>query len=260
MENMEFNKKNILIIGNVVTLALTLLINFLSNALPLNGKTAGELSDTYPNLFVPAGYVFAIWGIIYIFLIIFGIYQALPQNRNKSFHEAISFYFIISNLINAGWLFLWHYELVLLSLLAMLVLLFSLIMIYLRLGIAITQTERNEKFAIHTLFSIYLGWITVATIANVTALLVSVSWDGFGISDEIWTMIILLIATAIVLSVVITRRDVIYGLVPVWAFIGILVKQFENSLIIASLAGIFAGLILLTVLFTYFQIHRKSTV
>ncbi|MHA2291148.1 MAG: hypothetical protein ACXACK_03215 [Candidatus Hodarchaeales archaeon] len=257
---MEFNKKNVLILGNVVTLALTLLVNFLSNALPLNGKTAGELSDTYPNLFVPAGYVFAIWGIIYIFLIIFGIYQALPRNRNKSFHEAISFYFIISNLANATWLFLWHYEQVLLSLFAMLVLLLSLIMIYLRLGIGVAQTERNEKFVVHTLFSIYLGWITVATIANVTALLVSVSWDGFGISDEIWTMLILLIATVIVLLVIITRKDIVYGLVPVWAFIGILVKQFENSVIVASLAGIFAGIIFLGVLFTGLKIYRKSTV
>jgi len=256
---MEFNKKNVLIIGNLVTLVLTLIVNFLSNALPLNGKTAGELSDSYPNLFVPAGYVFAIWGIIYIFLVIFGIYQALPRNRNKSFHEAISFYFIVSNLANAAWLFLWHYEQVLLSLFAMIVLLLSLIMIYLRLGIGITQTERNEKFSVHTLFSIYLGWITVATVANVTALLVSISWDGFGISEEIWTVLVLIIATGIVSSVVITRKDVVYGLVPVWAFVGILVKQFENSLVVASLAGIFAGIIFLIVLFTSLQIYRNST-
>ena len=255
---MELNKKNVFIIGNIVTLVLALIVNFLSNALPLNGKTAGELSDSYPNLFVPAGYVFAIWGIIYIFLVIFGIYQALPRNQNKSFHEAISFYFIISNLANAAWLFLWHYEQVLLSLFAMVVLLLSLIMIYLRLGIGIAETERSEKFSVHMLFSIYLGWITVATVANVTALLVSISWDGFGISEEIWTVIVLIIATIIVLSVLITRKDVAYGLVPVWAFIGILVKQLENSVLVATTAGFFAGIIFLAVLFAGLQMYRKS--
>ncbi|MFX0186037.1 MAG: tryptophan-rich sensory protein [Candidatus Hodarchaeota archaeon] len=254
---MEFNKKNILIIGNLVTLILALIMNFLSNALPLNGKTAGELSDSYPNLFVPAGYVFAIWGIIYVFLIIFGIYQALPQNKDKPFQEKISFYFILSNLANATWLFFWHFEFVLLSLLTMLVLLFSLIMIYLRLGIGINRVERNEKFSVHTLFSIYLGWITVATVANVTALLVSLSWDGLGINEEIWTWIVLAIATVIVLTVIVTRRDIVYGLVPVWAFIGILVKQLDNSANVALGAGLFAGIIFIFLFITSIQSYRK---
>ncbi|MFX0173397.1 MAG: tryptophan-rich sensory protein [Candidatus Hodarchaeota archaeon] len=254
---MEFNKRNILIIGNLVTLFLTLIMNFLSNVLPLNGKTAGELSDSYPNLFVPAGYVFAIWGIIYVFLIIFGIYQALPQNKDKRFQENISFYFIILNLANATWLLFWHFEYVLLSLLTMLVLLFSLIMIYLRLGIGVNQVERNEKLAVHTLFSIYLGWITVATVANVTALLVSLSWDGLGINEEIWTWIVLAIATAIVLTVIVTRRDIVYGLVPVWAFIGVLVKQLNNSPSVAIVAGLFAGIIFIVLVITSIQSYRQ---
>ncbi|MFX0052682.1 MAG: tryptophan-rich sensory protein [Candidatus Hermodarchaeota archaeon] len=254
---MEFNKRNILIIGNLVTLFLALIMNFLSNALPLNGKTAGELSDSYPNLFVPAGYVFAIWGIIYVFLIIFGIYQALPQNKDKQFQENISFYFILSNIANATWLFFWHFEYILLSVLTMLVLLLSLIMIYLRLGIGVNQVERNEKLAVHTLFSIYLGWITVATVANVTALLVSLSWDGLGINEEIWTWIVLAIATAIVLTVTVTRRDIVYGLVPVWAFIGILVKQLDNSPSVAIGAGLFAGIIFIVLVITSIQSYRK---
>jgi hypothetical protein len=256
---MEFNKRNILIIGNLVTLFLALIMNFLSNALPLNGKTAGELSDSYPNLFVPAGYVFAIWGIIYVFLIIFGIYQALPQNKNKQFQENISFYFILSNIANATWLFFWHFEYVLLSLLTMFVLLLSLIMIYLRLGIGVNQVERNEKLAVHTLFSIYLGWITVATVANVTALLVSLSWDGLGINEEVWTWIVLAIATAIVLAVIVTRRDIVYGLVPVWAFVGILVKQLDNSPSVAIGAGLFAGIIFIVLVITSIQSYRKAS-
>ncbi len=257
---MEFSKKNALIIGNLVSLILALIVNVLSNALPLNGKTAGELSDSYPNLFVPAGYVFAIWGIIYIFLIIFGIYQTLPRNINKSFHDDVSFYFIISNLANMIWLIFWHFEFVLLSLITMLVLLISLIIIYLRLGIGVKHVERNEKLAVHTLFSIYLGWITVATIANVTAFLVSESWDRFGINEDIWTWIILAIATIIVLAVIITRKDIVYGLVPIWAFIGILVKQLDNSPSVAIGAGLFVGIIFIAELISSVKLYRKVSV
>jgi hypothetical protein len=257
---MEKNRKMMLIVGNIVTLVIALVMNFLATALPLNNKTTGELSDLYPNLFVPAGYVFAIWGVIYTFLIIFGIYQALPQNLEKSFHQEISFYFIISNLANAIWIFFWHYELVLLALLTMLVLLITLIIIYHRLNIGVNEVARNEKIAIHIPFSIYLGWITVATIANVTALLVSVNWDRLGVNEVIWTWVVLVIATVIVLSVVITRKDIAYGLVPVWAFIGILVKQVENSPDVALVAGLFAGIILITVIIVGIQSYRDVSV
>lgn len=257
---MELPKKNILIIGNLVTVPISLIINFLSSFLPLNGKTAGELSDSYPNLFVPAGYVFAIWGIIYIFLIIFAIYQIQPKNFNKSFYEEISFYFIIVNLSNAIWLIFWHYELVLLSVITMVVLLISLIIIYLRLGIGIKKVEKTEKITVHTLFSLYLGWITIATIANITTLLVSISWNGLGISEELWTWIVLTIAITIVLIVIITRKDIVYSLVFIWAFIGILMKQMNNATDVAIIAGLFAGIIGIISSITIYQFKRNVSI
>ncbi len=255
---MELNNKNILIIGNVVSLAFALIVNILSNALPLNGKTAGELSDSYPNLFVPAGYVFAIWGIIYVLLIIFGVYQALPQNRNNEFIEKISYIFILSNLANATWLIFWHYEQVLVSLFLMLILLSSLVLIYVRLDIGRRKVNREEKLAVTTLFSVYLGWITVATIANVTAFLVSISWDRFGISEEIWTFIILTVATTIVVAVVLRHEDIIYGMVPVWAFIGISIKQITNSVFISLIAVIYVGIILFLIVFIGYKKSIKQ--
>jgi len=245
----SITRKEIFIIGNIIGLVLTLFVNFLANALPLNGKTTGELSDSYPNLFVPAGYVFTIWGVIYVLLIIFVAFQALPKQRNEDFHEQISALFIISSVANSVWIFLWHYEQVLFSLIAMLVLLMSLILIYWRLEIGLNSIPLNTKLAIHTPFSVYLGWITVATVANVTAFLVSINWDCLGISETIWTLMILSVATIIVITIILQRKDVAYTLVPIWAFIGIFFKQIGNANEV-SLYAAFCALILMILLAT----------
>jgi len=243
----NITKKELLIIGNIIGLALTLFVNFLANALPINGKTTAELSDSYPNLFVHAGYVFAIWGAIYILLSIFVVFQALPKNRNDEFHNQISGLFIISSLTNSLWIFLWHYEQVLFSLITMLVLLASLIIIYWRLEIGLNPVPLNLKLAVHTPFSIYLGWITVATVANVTAFLVSINWDGFGISEAIWTWIVLSVATIIAVIIILQRKDITYTLVPIWAFVGIFIKQIENVMEVSFYAA-FCALILVILL------------
>jgi len=240
-------KKEIFIIGNIIGLILTLFVNFLANALPLNGKTTAELSDSYPNLFVPAGYVFAIWGVIYLLLVIFVTFQALPKQRENVFHKKISSLFIISSLANSVWIFLWHYEQVLFSVIAMLVLLTSLILTYWRLEIGLNFVPLNTKIAVHTPFSVYLGWITVATVANVTAYLVSINWNGLGINETIWTLIVLGVATIIAIVIILQRKDVAYTLVPIWAFIGISFKQIGNVSEV-SLYAAFCALILLILL------------
>ena len=236
----NITKKELFIGGNILGLALTLIVNFLATALPLNERTTGELSDSYPNLFVPAGYVFAIWGAIYTLLIIFVVFQALPKNRNEEFHNQISVLFIISSLVNSLWIVLWHYEQVLFSLITMLVLLTSLILIYWRLEIGLNPVPLNLKLSVHTPFSVYLGWITVATVANVTAFLVSINWDGFGISEAIWTLIVLSVATIIAIIIILQRKDIAYTLVPIWAFIGIFIKQIENVIEVSFYAAICA--------------------
>jgi hypothetical protein len=216
-------------IGNIIAAVLTIIVNGLANAIPIGGKYTGELSDNIPNLFVPAGVTFAIWGVIYVLIIVFVIYLGQDlfkkEKMTTPFIEKISIYFILASVANIVWIFLWHYQQILYSLGAMLVLLASLLIIYLRLNIGKEKVSLKEKVCIHVPISIYLGWITVATIANVTAVLVTISWDGFGISQEIWTMTLIGIATLLTIVIILTRRDYAYTAVIIWALFGIYLKR-----------------------------------
>ncbi len=173
------------------------LINYLAVTLPLNNKTTGALSDQYPNLFVPIGLTFSIWGIIYLLLAIFIVYQLVyafkKDTQNSSFLEKIDFLFFLSCLANFSWIFAWHFERVFLSFLIMLILLLSLIAIYQRLNIGRSAALKSEKYLVHLPFSVYLGWITIATIANTTALLVNLNWNRFGLSEPFWTIAVIII-------------------------------------------------------------------
>jgi len=210
----------------VIVAALAMIIvNVLANALPINGQNTGEISDRFDIYFVPAGYVFSIWGLIYIGIIAYLIYQALPAQRNDARMEAIAGPFVLSSVANIVWIFLWHYNAFPATLVAMLVLLASLIVIYLRLGTGRTRVSTAETWAVRVPFSIYLGWITVATIANVTQVLYYLGWNGFGISPETWLTIMLAVAVVVAALMAWTRRDVAYLLVLVWAFIGIALKH-----------------------------------
>jgi len=240
---------------NLIGFLGTIIVNGLANAIPLNNKTTGELSDQFPNLFVPAALTFSIWGVIYILLAIFVIYEliiAIKEGTQKSaFIENIGILFFISSLANIGWIFAWHYEVLPLSLVLMLVILGSLIAIYLRLRIGKSDSTRSEKYLVHLPFSVYLGWITIATIANVTALLVDVNWNTFGLGEQFWAVAVIIVGIAIALSVLFTRRDIYYCLVVDWALLGILLKRLADStpvqsVIIISIIGmvlISAGII-----------------
>lgn len=232
---------------NTVGLVIALTLNGLANALPINGKTTGELSDAYPNLFVPAGFTFAIWGVIYLVLLIFVVYQltqAFSKNeKNQDFISKIGWFFFLSCLANASWIVAWHYQYVPLSLGIMLCLLWSLIKIYQNLEIGLKSVTTLQKSLVHLPFSIYLGWITVATIANVTTLLVDFNWNGFAVAPEIWTIIVLIVGTLIGLTVTEQRKDIAYGLVIIWAYYGIVSKRmdlgadFYNSIVLTALIG-----------------------
>ncbi len=226
----------------------TVVINGLANAIPLNNKTTGELSDQYPNLFVPAGLTFSIWGLIYLLLAIFAIYQliyALRKNtQSASFLERIGMLFFVSSVANIGWIFAWHYEIVPLSLLIMLILLGSLIAIYVRLNIGRAESTKAEKYLVHLPFSIYLGWITIATIANATALLVHLNWNRFGLSEQFWAVAVIVVGIAIALTILFYRKDIFYCLVIDWALIGILIKRVTvdatpvRSVIVITIIGL----------------------
>jgi hypothetical protein len=211
--------------SNVLAALLTIVFNGLANALPLNGQTTGEISDRFQVYFTPAGYVFAIWGLIYIGIIVFAVYQARPSQRENRRLQALSYWFVLASAANIAWLFLWHYEQFPLTLVAMLVLLAALIMSYQRLRIGQVNVSTAEKWSVHVPFSIYLGWITVATIANVTILLDYLNWNGFGLSAEYWLAIVLIAALLITSIISFFRNDTAFTLVIVWAFIGIAVKN-----------------------------------
>lgn len=190
--------------ANIAAFAVTLVINSLANTTVLNGRTTAQVSDLYSTLITPAGYVFAIWGIIYVLLSAFLIYQALPSQKAKPYQKQIGALFILSCLLNCVWLFLWQYDFITFSVLVMFALLASLIAIYLRLNVGRAKVSSKEKGLVHLPFSVYLGWITIAAIANVASALVSVHWDGFGLSAETWAIAVLAVALAITLAVIIT--------------------------------------------------------
>jgi len=213
----------------IITTLVTITVNVLANALPINGLNTGQISDMFDVYFVPAGYVFSIWGVIYIGLIAFAIFQALPAQRANPRLRAVGWWVVLGNLANAAWIFFWHYEVFPVTLVIMLVLLAALIVTYLRLGTGRTRVSRAETWAARVPFSIYLGWITVATTANATALLDYLQWNGFGISEEIWMGIVLAAVLVIAALMNFTRRDPAYTLVILWALAGISVKHAAVS-------------------------------
>lgn len=220
-------------------------VNALANLLPLNGVTTAELSDSYPNYFVPAGYVFSIWGVIYLLLLAFTVHQ-FRSGQDQEYVKKIGWLFALSSVLNAAWIFLWHWRLVALSLVAMFGLLGSLIMIYLRLDIGKAKPPRDERLYVHLPFSVYLGWITVAPIANIVAFLVSSGWESYGTAAIYWTLLVIGVAVALTLANLYTRGDAAYSLVIVWALGGILYKQMAVALISyaagAGIAVILAGI------------------
>jgi len=216
----------------VLTVLVTLIVNVLANTLPINGLNTGEISDRFQVYFVPAGYVFSIWGLIYIGLIAFAIFQALPSQREDSRLRATGWWIALGGVANSAWIFLWHYEQFPLTLIAMLVLLATLIITYLRLGIGRTKVSTAETWAVRVPFSIYLGWITVATVANVSDVLDYWNWNGFGIAPEIWMAVVLVAVLVIGTLMAFTRRDVAYALVLLWALAGIAVKHAAVSAVI----------------------------
>lgn len=237
--------------ANLLTALVALTINILANALPLNGQDTGEISDRFQVYFVPAGYVFSIWGLIYVGWIAFLIFQFLPSQKENPRLRRLGFLFALSNLANAAWLFCWHYNQFGLSVVVMLALLGLLITSYLRLNVNRSKPSRLEYWSVDVPFSIYLGWITVATVANISDWLYLVGWDGFGIPAQVWAVIMLVVASLLGLAMAITRRDAAYLSVLVWAFIGIAVKQASAPVVAVSAgvaAALMAGLALLSLL------------
>ncbi len=223
----------------VTTLAAVLgsiAINTLSNIFPLNGVSVGELSNTLfaAVQITPANYAFAIWGLIYIGLIGFGIYQLQPSQRENPRLRHSGYLLAIACIAQCVWIYLFLARLFPLSNLAMLGILVPLMVMYQRLGIGRERVSRAERWFIHLPISIYLGWISVATIVNVATALYSLKWDGWGIAPSVWTVIMMTTASIIAAVVSIQRRDTAYVLVIVWTLAAISIRQANTPLIMVT--------------------------
>jgi len=222
-------KNKIIKIFAGITYIAMVVVNFLANSLPINNRSTGAISDAYPNLFAPAGITFSIWGLIYLLLGMYIIYQFINLKKEKKKKEdllkKINILFIITSIANILWIFAWHYDFIGISIIIMAALLISLIKIANILRIK--EMTRLEKIFIHTPFSIYFGWITIATIANITVFLISINWNGFGVSDLIWTNIVLIIGLIIGTLRLHKDKSITYGLVLIWAYLGILFKHLS---------------------------------
>lgn len=224
-------------LGVGISILTMFVVNILSNALPINGLTTAEISNALPIYFVPAGYVFSIWGIIYLGIVIYVI--SMLTNFTKE-DMAIAPWIIVSSLANATWIFMWHYQFIYISVIFMLIILGSLIMISTKLA------KKGVSLVKSIPFNIYLGWISVATIANISGALYTANWNGFGIMPEVWSVIMIIIATALAILALI-KKNLAYTLVILWALIGIAVRfsDISNIVVIPALLCSFGMIVFL---------------
>ncbi len=221
----------------VASFVATVVVNGLANALPINGLTTAQISDSFRVFVIPAGFTFSIWGLIYALLLLFTVYQALPSRRSDPLLRRLGYLPALTGLFNVAWIFLWQYELFVPTLVAMGGLLVTLIAIYVRLAEGASTRSGTEAWAVSIPFRVYLGWITVATILNVAVALASVGVDGGGLRPEAIASLVLAVGLAIAAAVVIRGRDVAYGLVIVWAYAGIYAKESATELVPVVAAG-----------------------
>jgi len=266
----QTTNKNGWIMKVIVTVTFVIMIgsNALANILPLNNVSTGAVSDAYGNLFAPAGITFAVWAIIYLALgghVLFQFRQKFYSPETGAMVQKMRIWFTLSNIANTAWIFLWHFDRIGLSLICMLIILVALIKCNLLLHTA--KLTAHERRWIQVPFSLYFGWITVATIANVTTWLVSLNWKGFGLAEELWTSIILIVGLSIAIKTILKFKDIGYGVVILWAYVGIMIKHTSHSgfdlaypIVIAtvSFALVVIAASLVFICFQRFDVIRKK--
>lgn len=228
---MDIKYKKFIILGAVV---LTLIVNYLANALPLNGITTGEISDSFRISFKPADYAFSIWSLIYLGLLGFSIIPLLDKNKNNEIIERTFPWFVASCAANIIWIFVWHYKLVGLSVIVMILLLVALIEVYKIVKSYDKKMSYRERLVYSFPFSLYLGWILVATLVNIAAWLYNIRWDGFGIESSVWSIILISLSAILGFIFILKRRDIIVTTVVLWALIAIGVQSSNNAMVVGS--------------------------
>lgn len=233
-ETLHYKNKSVF---NTIAFIIMIAANALSVLLPINGKHTRDISDEFPNLFAPAGFTFSIWSLIYLSLLSFVVYQLWLAFSGKKpdalakIMGGMKEWFLVSAVANATWLFAWHYELIPVTVGLIMILLASLFIIHLNFGIAKAPATLAEKIFIYFPFSIYLGWISIATIANITTLLVYAGWAGSSQTQIWWTICMIGIGTIVSVIMILRRSNILHALVAVWAFYGILYKRREAGIL-----------------------------
>lgn len=255
----DYKKRNFRIkIITALTFIIMILVNIMANTIPINGVNTGDVSDSYPNLFAPAGYTFSIWGLLYVMLAFhiiyeFGFFKGKNVSVNVRLLNKIGILFSISSLANAAWIISWHYNYIFISMVLMLTIL--ILLIYINKEINKRSLTRRQVFFIRAPFSMYFGWITVATIANATVLLVSMGWGGFGISENIWTVLILITGMSIGTVTLLKDRNIEYGLVLIWAYFGIYIKHTSAAGFSGRYIAVIYTVILCMVIFAITNVY-----
>jgi hypothetical protein len=238
-------------------------MNALANILPINGYNTGQISAFYPNAFVPAGFTFSIWGVIYLLLLSYTIgftYYTLKQEQYPKafvFIERINIYFLLTCVFNMSWILAWHYLQIELSVVIMLLFLITLIQLFLKSTTMANALTSIQKFILQTPFIVYLGWISVATIANITALLVAYQWNGFGMTPVYFSAAMILIAIVLAVLMLKKFKAIAFALVVAWALWGIYNAQGPAAPLLASMTAGGIGVLITASLFTLIN-NRKS--
>lgn len=211
-------------------LLTVLTVNYLANALPIGGQTTGEVSDKVFTLFTPAGYAFAIWGLIYFLLTVWVIRQFFIDDEQKENDRKIGVWFFINAILNSLWVIVFQYEYFDVSIFIMLGILLTLIIIY-----RIVQRLPHSTWFMRLPFSVYIGWISVATIVNVFVIFEANGIEQFlGLNEQMWAMIMLIVGAILGVVFTLTQHDIAYSLVFIWAFIAIMVEQSGNPAIVTA--------------------------
>lgn len=258
------NNKNDLLrqITNVVVFVFTLVVNFLAIALPLNNRSTSQISDELPSFFTPAGFTFSVWSVIYLALIGFVIYQAMPSQRENIYLRRIGYLPAVANLLNGLWIFAWHYAYYGLSVLIMLALLGTLLTIYIRLNIGLPSEPDEARsnadlLLIYFPMAIYFAWINVATVANIASVANYAGWNGFGIAEPTWSVIMIGVVTLIAGSVLVSRANAAYAGVLIWALYGISAKQPDMVATAAIVAAVVIAIAAAVGWYRFYQRFKK---
>ncbi|AJE51204.1 tryptophan-rich sensory protein [Paenibacillus polymyxa] len=238
---------------NIIAFIAVVLVNILASTLPIGGRSTAAVSNMYPTLITPAGYAFSIWSVIYVLLACFAVYQATSTGQAKTSVQSIGIFFILSCLFNIIWIFLWQYVYVELCVIVIILYLLSLFVVYTRTRTP--QPTRGEMWFVKLPFSLNLGWVSVATLINIAVALEKNEWSGWGLSDTIWAIIILLIGAALAILVSFPYRDSIYPLVFVWAYVAIAIEHPNNENVRLAV-WILSAIILVYALWLFFARNR----